>query len=66
MKLINIKNDFKELTFEELFNINGKAIRYGMNRETLEILFKNKKYFIKKFSNGSFLQNFLMKWMDIP
>jgi len=59
MKLINIKNDFKELTFEELFNINGKAIRYGKNRETLEILFKNKKYFIKKFSNGSFLQNFL-------
>ena len=29
------------------------------NRETVEFLFKNKKYFIKRFSKGSLFQNFL-------
>ena len=55
------KKDFKDSSFLDLFNVNGKTIRSGANRETLEFLFKNKKYFIKRFSNGSFLQNILNK-----
>ena len=55
------KEDFKESSFSDLFNVNGKTIRSGANRETLEFLFKNKKYFIKRFSSGSFLQNILNK-----
>lgn len=61
MNLTHKKNFFKGLTFEELFNLKGEVIRSGKNRETLEFLFKHKKYFIKKFSNGSFLQNILNK-----
>ena len=55
------KEDFKDSSFSDLFNVNGKTIRSGANRETLEFLFKNKKYFIKRFSSGSFLQNILNK-----
>jgi heptose I phosphotransferase len=55
------KKDFKDSSFSDLFNVNGKIIRSGANRETLEFLFKNKKYFIKRFSNGSFLQKILNK-----
>ena len=55
------KKDFKDSSFSNIFNVNGKTIRSGANRETLEFLFKNKKYFIKRFSGGSFLQNILNK-----
>src|SRR6056300_193589 len=55
------KKDFQGASFSTLFNVEGKIIRSGANRETLEFLFKNKRYFIKRFSNGSFLQNFLNK-----
>ena len=53
------KKDFQGASFSTLFNVEGKIIRSGANRETLEFFFKNKRYFIKRFSNGSFLQNFL-------
>jgi heptose I phosphotransferase len=55
------KKDFQGASFSTLFNVEGKIIRSGTNRETLEFLFKNKRYFIKRFSNGSFFQNFLNK-----
>ena len=55
------KEDFKDSSFSDLFNVKGKTIRSGANRETLEFLFKNKKYYIKRFSSGSFLQNVLFK-----
>ena len=58
MNLINIKDDFKDLTFEDLFNIEGKTIRACANRETVKFIFKNKKYFIKRFSKGYLLQNY--------
>ena len=54
----NIKS-FQDVSFEELFNIQGNIVRSSKNRETVEFLFKNKKYFIKRFSGGSLLQNFL-------
>ena len=53
----NIKS-FQDVSFEELFNIQGNIVRSSKNRETVEFLFKNKKYFIKRFSKGSLLQNF--------
>lgn len=56
----NIKS-FKDVNFEYLFNIQGNVVRSSKNRETVEFLFKNKKYFIKRFSKGSFFQNFLNK-----
>jgi heptose I phosphotransferase len=54
----NIKS-FQDVSFEELFNIQGNIVRSSKNRETVAFLFKNKKYFIKRFSKGSLLQNFL-------
>ena len=39
------KKDFKDSSFLDLFNVNGKTIRSSANRQTLEFLFKNKKYF---------------------
>ena len=56
----NIKS-FKDVNFEYLFNIQGNVVRSSKNRETVEFLFKNKKYYIKRFSKGSFFQNFLNK-----
>ena len=55
------KKNFKEFSFSNLFDVNGKSIRIGTNRETLEFTFKNKKYFIKRFSNGSILKSILNK-----
>ena len=54
----NIKS-FQDVSFEELFNIQGSIVRSSKNRETVAFLFKNKKYFIKRFSKGFLLQNFL-------
>ena len=56
----NIKS-FEDVSFDELFNVKGNIVRSSKNRETVEFLFKNKKYFIKRFSKGSFFQNFLNK-----
>ena len=55
------KKIFKDIGFEDLFNIQGNVVRSSVNRETVEFLFKNKKYFIKRFSKGSLFQNFLNK-----
>ena len=55
------KKNFKDIGFDGLFNINGNIIRSSKNRETVEFIFKDKKYFIKRFSKGSLLQNFLNK-----
>ena len=55
------KKIFKDVGFDDLFNINGNIIRSSKNRETVEFIFKDKKYFIKRFSKGSLLQNFLNK-----
>ena len=55
------KKIFKDIGFDDLFNINGNIIRSSKNRETVEFIFKDKKYFIKRFSKGSLLQNFLNK-----
>ena len=53
------KKIFEDISFEDLFNIQGNIVRSSLNRETVEFLFKNKKYFIKRFSKGSLFQNFL-------
>ena len=53
------KKNFEDISFDDLFNINGNVVRSSKNRETVEFLFKNKKYFIKRFSKGSLVQNFL-------
>ena len=53
------KKIFKGASFEHLFNIQGNIVRSNDNRETVKFIFKNKKYFIKRFSNGSLFQNLL-------
>ncbi len=53
------KKIFKGVSFEHLFNIQGNIVRSNDNRETVKFLFKNKKYFIKRFSKGSLFQNLL-------
>ena len=55
------KKNFEDISFDDLFNINGNVVRSSKNRETVEFHFKNKKYFIKRFSKGSLVQNFLNK-----
>lgn len=55
------KQFFKDISFNDLFNIKGKIIRSGEHRETVEFIFKNKKYFIKRFSKGSIFQDLMNK-----
>lgn len=59
LNLYSNKKIFKGVSFEHLFNIQGNIVRSNDNRETVKFIFKNKKYFIKRFSKGSLFQNLL-------
>lgn len=54
-------NDFQNFAFNQLFNIDGLVIRSAKNRETLEFVHNKKKYYIKRFKNGSIINHALYK-----
>ena len=56
------KQDFQNFSFDQLFNINGLVIRSGKNRETLEFIHNKKKYYIKRFKNGSIIDQALYRF----
>ena len=55
------KQLFKNFTFDQLFGINGKVIRRGKNRETLEFTHHKRKYYIKRFKHGSIINRTLYR-----
>lgn len=56
------KQDFQNFSFDQLFNIDGLIIRSGKNRETLEFTHNKKKYYIKRFKNGSIIDQWLYRF----
>jgi heptose I phosphotransferase len=56
------KQVFQNFSFDQLFNIDGLIIRSGKNRETLEFIHNKKKYYIKRFKNGSIIDQALYRF----